>query len=79
MLIPMASFARTVARLRESRERTARLEAQLQHELSLLITGSGVGLRQWAEEMGITPAYACDLRHGRRKVSEAIIEKVLQR
>jgi hypothetical protein len=35
-------------------------------------------MRNTAKELGITPQYLCDIAHGRRKVSEAIVGKLME-
>ncbi len=52
-------------------------EQKLQEAVAGLIGANDGGLRDWARSMGISPQYACDIRHGRRKISDAVVKKIL--
>ena len=64
-------------RLKECRDSAAVWERQLQRLLGEHISAHENGLRDWARQMGISAQYACDIRHGRRKISDAMVAKIL--
>lgn len=69
--------AKAAERIRLKRAELLAAEVKLQEAVVALINVKGDSLRAWAKSMGITVAYACDIRHGRRKISEAMVAKIL--
>jgi hypothetical protein len=70
------TIKRTVAQLALQRGRIAALEECLQDDVWAFLKPRG-SLHAVAAELGISTAYLCDIAHGRRKVSQTIVEKVL--
>jgi hypothetical protein len=64
------------ASVRLARQRVKDAESALQDAVAEVIDSFDGGLRAWAQSMKISAAYACDLKYGRRKVSEAIVAKI---
>ena len=53
-------------------------EDDLAFSVALMISEHKAGLRDWARSMGISAQYACDIRHGRRKISDTIVKRILE-
>lgn len=74
---------RSKVRAAAERLKNARTTANT-HEIGLALAVSDLieahenGLREWARSMGISASYACDIRHGRRKISNAMVERILR-
>lgn len=65
------------ARLNECRVNAGIWERQLQRLVGSMVSSNENGLRDWARKMGISAQYACDIRHGRRKISSAMIARIM--
>ena len=57
--------------------RLSHLESELQEAVVQLCIAHPGGLRSWSRSLGISAAYACDLKMKRRRVSEALIARIL--
>lgn len=68
---------RAASRLHTARLRVEALEAQLQALVAARVDAHAGGSIVWAREIGISPQYASDIRHGRRKISAAVVAKIL--
>lgn len=77
MKTPRERLSQSAFRLQGCREKCAEYEKQMQHEIAEVIASNPGGMRDWARQMGISAQYACDLVHGRRKVSDAVVTKVM--
>lgn len=62
--------------LESMRACVAKAELNLQQQVEQFISSSDSSLRDLAVGMGVSVAYLSDIRHGRRKVSDAIVEKI---
>lgn len=62
--------------LKEKRQMVVRAEMTLQKEVAEFLDWNRGSMRDMAKEMGISAQYLCDIRHGRRKVSDAVVEKL---
>ena len=65
-----------VKRISDARVRLAAEEQQLALEIWKYLRPHG-SLRTLASRLKISPQYLCDIAHGRRKISEAVVEKVM--
>jgi len=52
------------------------MEQLLQGEVRRFLLARDTSLRETAKSMGFTVAYVSDIIHGRRKVSDAVIEAI---
>ena len=68
---------RAAEQVRFHRERAAVAEMELQRLVGNVIAANPNGLRDWARQIKISAQYACDIRHGRRKVSDSVLVRVL--
>lgn len=59
-------------------KRTAAFEAEIDllHEVQVYLDGFYGSARQIARSMGYSAAYICDVRHGRRKISQQFVERL---
>jgi hypothetical protein len=53
-----------------------RLERELQDAVSAYLFEQPTELRDLAKQLGITPAYLCDIRYKRRKISDQFLERL---
>jgi hypothetical protein len=63
-------------RVKHARFRLAAEEQRLGLQIWKQLKPRG-SLRDLAKELGISAQYLCDISHGRRKISEAVVEKVM--
>lgn len=73
----MNQILRVAKRLQYHRDQADICERELQSQVSIIISSNKNGLRDWARTMKLSPQYVCDLRYGRRKISAAVLKKVL--
>jgi transcriptional regulator with XRE-family HTH domain len=74
---PGAKIQRISERLFSARHEVDILELRLQKAVAAYLDDLGHGsMRDMAKRMGFTVQYLCDIRHGRRKVSEAFLERL---
>ncbi len=62
--------------LRVKRRDVAAAELELQKVVADFCDSYHGSMRDMAREMEISVQYLCDIRHGRRKVSDAVVEKL---
>lgn len=62
--------------VKDARFKLVAEEQRLQLETWKYLRPRG-SMRATAAELGISVPYLCDIAHGRRKVSDAVVEKVL--
>ena len=67
----------TAAQLDVKRTEASHLEVELQGLVGQLVATHDGGLRDWARSIKISAQYACDIRHGRRKISQSVLERLL--
>jgi len=46
--------------------------------IQMMLSEDRQSLREWARHMNISAGYACDIAHGRRKISKTILAKFLK-
>lgn len=69
--------ARNIAiQLQRSRRQSDALEEKLQKAIAEFLSDRSRAA-EWAREIGVTPQYLSDIRHGRRKISDAVLAKIL--
>jgi transcriptional regulator with XRE-family HTH domain len=56
--------------------RVENAEAVLQKEVAMFCDTYRGSARDMARKLGVSVAYLCDIRHGRRKVSFNVVEKL---
>ncbi len=62
--------------LRAHRERVTLTEMDLLRTVQAYLDANRGGVREVARVMGFSPQYICDVRHGRRKISDTFVERL---
>lgn len=78
-MLGLSEIKRQAGLVELHRKAAATAEAELQRLVGSVIAANRNGLRDWARTMGISAQYACDIRHGRRKISDTVLKKLLRR
>jgi transcriptional regulator with XRE-family HTH domain len=63
--------------LQRARHHTRDMEIALQAAVAQALSEEHGSGRELSRRLGISAAYLCDIRHGRRKVSDAFLERLL--
>jgi hypothetical protein len=69
-------ITRAASVLNFHRAKVASLEDALQREVAAFCDTYRGSARDMAKKLGVSVAYLCDIRHGRRKVSFNVVEKL---
>ena len=64
------------AELQFARDRVHKKEAQLQKAVAKFVASYPGSLREMAWNLGVSAAYLCDIRGGKRKVSAAMVTRL---
>ncbi len=62
--------------LRAHRKRVALTEMDLLRATQEYLEANRGGVREIARAMGFSPQYICDVRYGRRKISDTFVERL---
>lgn len=76
MTVTKDTIRKQARRLADARIRVAAEEQRLSLQIWRFLGPRG-SMRDVAKQLGISPQYLCDVAHQRRKVSDAVVKKVM--